>query len=106
MENIYCGDLDSGVVPFSPPKEIFIPTNEFSIDFHSDAFSHFDGYVLNVISIPKTLYFGFLPDSVNSTKEFEETFSCIETDTIRLVDNFENFLLFLDLKLVLFSFLF
>ena len=92
MENIYCGDINSGVVPFSPPKELFIPTNEFSIDFHSDAFSHFDGYVLNVISIPKTLYFGFLPDFVNSTNEIEEIFSCTQTDTIRLSNYFKNFL--------------
>ena len=83
VENKYCGDVDSGVVPFSPPREMFIPSSEFSLNFHSDAFSHFDGYLMNVISLPKTVYFGFLPFFANVTKTSNEIFACDSSDTVR-----------------------
>ena len=54
-------------MPYLPEKRLLIPTSNFTFEFHSDAFTHFDGYLIKVMSIPKIIQIGFL----NSLIDFD-----------------------------------
>lgn len=78
----YCGNIATGEEPFIPPRRLVIPSAEFQLTFTSDSFTHFDGYLIRVESIPKTIYFGFAFNYLNFTL-FNESlyYQCYVSDS-------------------------
>jgi len=63
----FCGNMETGQVPYVPPRRLIVPSDKFELTFQSDQFTHFDGYLIRVESIPKTMYLGFSPQFLNMT---------------------------------------
>ena len=51
----FCGDMESASVPFVPPRSLPIYSLELAIEFNSDSFTAYDGFLIRIDVVPAVL---------------------------------------------------
>ncbi len=84
--NQYCGNIETGDAPFLPEKRMFVPSNKMEIQFTSDSFTQFGGFLIRIESIPKSVYMGFIPTIVDATSFNQtESFKCQDKSNLHVI---------------------